>query len=89
MYHNTPAYGSTAYYDPDLLSLGAGNGTVYDGIALSFDLTPTLSGPVTFRCHAETPLHAWSGMQCADTGLQLSRHQHSSLKSLQDCGSRR
>lgn len=54
MYHNTPAYGSTALYDPDLENLGAGNGTVCDSIALSFDLTPTLSGPVTFRCAEQT-----------------------------------
>jgi hypothetical protein len=56
MYHNKPEYSSTAFSDPDLESLGAASGTIYDYIALSFDLTPTLSGPVTFRCVLNQPV---------------------------------
>jgi hypothetical protein len=48
--HNTASYGSTLYSDPDLtvVSKSTPPPTLYDGFALTFDLTPTLSGPLAF-----------------------------------------
>lgn len=51
VYHNK-AYGSTLFNDPDLNALCAPFGAtpLYDGIILTFDVTPTVSGPLQFRC---------------------------------------
>lgn len=59
VYHNTPQYGSTLFTDADLAATGQILATAsgkpipagyYDVIALSFEITPTLSGPLVFRC---------------------------------------
>jgi len=50
IFHNKAPYGSTLYSDPDLTVVSQSNPrpVLYDGFALSFDITPTLSKPVAF-----------------------------------------
>jgi hypothetical protein len=47
VYHNTPEYGNTQFADGDLATLDPN--PLYDGIILSFDITPAVTGPVIFR----------------------------------------
>jgi hypothetical protein len=52
----------TAVTDADMVAASAASGfsqTLFDGVMLTFDITPTASGPIYFRCRA------CSGIPCA------------------------
>lgn len=51
VFNGTPLHGNTVFQDFDMMVIGnsAYGQTLYDGIILSFDITPVASGPVVFR----------------------------------------